>query len=544
MKNLYKFGVVAVAALSLVSCEDLDTKNHGYYVTTEQKEAALNANPGMAQAGVNGISATASQYMTVYANHFDFGYPGVMIGLDQQGMDMACTDGGYNWYMYWQAYTSPTPNGTPAGMAWYHLYTQILSANTVAASISSDTENPELMFYRAQAVGTRGFDYLQLAQLFQFNYSINPGAPCVPIVTDANAQEVEANGAPRASVQEVYDQVLADLSEAIDLLERSGVEPEDMMDVKPRRMISLATAYGLRARAHLAMHKYAEAANDAQSAIGAFHGSPYSIAEVSRPTFTNLDDHSWMWGIAIAETDRVVTSGIVNFPSMTCTFCSNGYVSVGAWKYLNNKVYNQIPSTDVRKGWFLDENCQSVNLNKAEQAYIDSYGADMTPYTQVKYAGYNNVVGQSTNASDIPLMRIEEMYYILAEGKVMSGDVAGGKEIFINFIRNYRNPSYNTTASTAEEVQEAIFQDRRVEFFCEGITWFDVMRLNKSVDRRGTNYPNSCQLYIPSYTEDTSADKTLARILIYCIPQGEVNGNPAITDADNNPSGVRPSPSI
>lgn len=221
---------------------------------------------------------------------------------------------------------------------------------------------------------------------------------------------------------------------------------------------------------------------------------------------------------------------------MTCTFSSNGYAAVGAWKWLAGDVYTSISSSDVRKGWFLDENLESVNLNAQEQNYIYEFD-NIEPYTQVKYAGYQNVVGQSTNASDIPLMRIEEMYYILAEGKAMSGDVAGGFKVFTDFVKTYRNPNVMASASTAEEVQNLVYQDRRVEFFCEGLSWFDVMRLNKGVDRtKAGNNPAAYNIKIDANDPDQNV------VLIYCIPTGEINGNPQISDADNNPSGTRPSP--
>ena len=37
----------------------------------------------------------------------------------------------------------------------------------------------------------------------------------------------------------------------------------------------------------------------------------------------------------------------------------------------------------------------------------------------MKYGPYKGVMAQSTNASDIPLMRVEEMYLILAEAQAM-----------------------------------------------------------------------------------------------------------------------------
>lgn len=537
MKKINKYIALGLGALTLASCESLDTKYQGYYVTAEQKQEVLELNPSMALAGVTGCAAAFSNYETVYAQHFDFGYPSIMIGLDLQGVDMVCDNSGYNWFSYWEAFSSPTPNGTPSSMAWYHLYDQIYACNSVAATIDEDTDDNQLMFYRAQAMAIRAFDYWVLAQTYQFNYKGNESKPCVPIVTEKNTQEAAENGNPRATVQAVYDQILSDLDGAIDFLTKTTLTPEQVIDSKPKRLVSLATAYGLRARVYLTMHEYAKAAADAQNAISAFGGQPYSIAEVSVPTFTSLDDHAWMWGVAISENDRVVTSGIVNWPSMVVTFCGNGYVSVGAWKYCNSLLYNQISRNDVRKGWFLDENLTSPNLSKQQQNYINEFGDDMFPYTNVKFNSYQGVVGQSTNANDIPLMRIEEMYYILAEAQAMSGNVQGGVETFKNFVTTYRNPSLSIqdeASLTPAQAQELIYQDRRVEFWGEGLSYFDLMRLNKGVDRRGSNYPAAFTFNIdPTYG-----------CLIYCIPQGEINGNPGISNSDNNDSVDRPSPAL
>lgn len=541
MKHLNKIMLLGLGSLAFTACEDLDTDLLDYYVTSDQKAAVLERNPEMTVAGVSGIFATASTYCTVYNNHFDFGYPGVMIGLDLQTADMACPYTGYNWFRYWSGFTSPSNSGTPAGMAWYHLYDQIFTCNATAKSMDPNSEDGTIQFSRAQAVATRAFDYFVLAQLFQFNYQLTPDAPCVPIVLDTNDAEVAQNGAPRATVKEVYDQVLKDINEAISLLEKTNVTASQMIDSKPKRMVSKATAYGLRARINLTMGKYAEAAQDAQSAISAFSGQPLSMSEAARPGFNSLDLSNWMWGIAIAETDRVVTSGIVNWPSMFCTFCSNGYVAVGAWKYCAVGLYSQIPDADVRKGWFLNEDYTSPILNEAEQNYVDGL-QELEPYTNVKFAAYQNVVGQSTNANDIMLMRIEEMYYIMYEAMARNGQGEAAKEGFTNFIHQYRNPDYIMRASSNETIAEAIYQDKRVEFWGEGIAWFDYMRLDKPVNRIGQNWNAAESFNIPSYTLDKTEKKSRAGVLIYCIPQGEINGNPMISDKDNNPACTRPQP--
>lgn len=522
---------LALGALALTSCEDLDTEYLGKYVTTEQKQSTLDQNPEMARASVMSVFSSFSQYLTVYSNHFDFGYPAIMIGLDLQGQDMIAPNSGYNWFSYWIRFSSPTPSGTPSGMAWYHLYDQIFTCNAVLGTIAEDTDDELFKFYRSQALAVRAFDYWVLAQLYQFNYFGNEEKLCVPIITEKNSEDAADNGCPRSTVDETYKQILSDINGAIEILNTSNYTPQSVIDTKPHRMVSKAVAYGLQARIYLTMHKYAEAAEAAQKAITSFSGRPYTRAEVSVPGFSSLDDPSWMWGIAIAETDRVVTSGIVNFPSMMGSFC-DGYCSVGAWKWLNMKVYNDIPATDIRKSWFLDSKLKGANLTTAQQEYLDGF-TNLEPYTQIKFAPYKGVLGTSLNANDIPLMRVEEMYYILAEGQAMSGNVAAAKTTLENFVQKYRDPRFKVADNlTPEEFQDVVYQQRRVEFFGEGLSWFDIMRLNIPIDRTSSNYPQAYTFYI----EPTS------NVRVYCIPTGEINGNAQISDADNNPSATSPMP--
>ena len=531
---------LALAAVSMTSCEDLDTEFKGRYVTTEAKEEVLKINPDMAQAGIAGMSAAVTQYNAFYSFHGDFGYPSVMLGTDLQGHDMVQVESGYNWFRYWEMFTSPTATGTPAGEAWYCMFSQIYTANAVCQTIADDTEDPDLQFYLAQAKGTRAFDYWVLAQLFQFNYKGHEDSPCVPIVTNDNAIEVEANGAPRATVAEVYDQILTDVNMAIDLLQKSGRQPSQMVSSKAKRFMSLATAYGLRARVYLTMHKYAEAAADAQAAISHFSGSPLALSVAGKPGFWSIDEANWMWGLPINSSDRVVTSGIVNWPSHMNTFAQGGYTSVGAWKQINVNLWNSIPKSDVRKGWFVDENLQSPNLDAQYQAFVDGQDTPVLPYTQVKFDGFGGTCTPTENANDIPLMRIEEMYYILAESQAMSGDVAGGVATLVDFEKNYRNPNYTCNATTAEDVQMEVYQKRRVELYGEGLSWFDIMRLDLPVDREDANWNASYSIYIPSEAQGLAAGSKKQDIRIYLLPQGEINGNKAITSKMNNEVGVAP----
>lgn len=539
MNKYIKASLVAtVAAVSFTACEDLDVENKSKYVTTEQKEATLKINPDRAEAGIAGISAAVNQYESVYGSHFDFGYAATMLGTDLQGMDMVGDgDSGYNWFTYWSAFRSPTPSGVPSSECWYIMYKQVFACNSVAATIPSDTQDASLMFYRAQALTTRAFDYWVLAQLYQFNYKGHENSPCVPLITNDNAEEAAANGAPRATVEEVYTQILNDLNEAVDLLQKSGKTPAEMIDSKPKRYASVATAYGMLARAYLTMHKYAEAADAADKAIANFSGSVLSMSNAAKPGFQSIDESDWMWGIPVNETDRIVTSGIVNWPSHMNTF-TDGYVSVGAWRYASVELYDAIPASDVRKGWFLDENGQSANLTALQQRYIDNQESPCPAYTNVKFAGYKDALGVSNPANDVPLMRIEEMYLIKAEGLAMSGQTGPGAQFLQDFVKTYRNADYVCTATTSEAIQNEVYQQRRIELWGEGLSYFDVMRFDLPINRLNQNWAPGESFVIPS----ASTGSNRADIRIYCIPQGEINGNKALSTSDNNPSGTKPSP--
>ncbi len=540
MKPYIKYIAFALGTVAATACADLDTEYEGDYISADQNAAVQDKAPEQIVAGLTSIMSNFSTYQTTYEQHFDFGYPALMIGFDLQTADFFGAQSGYNWFTYWEAFRSPTSTGVPTTMCWNTLYAQIKTANDQLKVLPEESDDTAMPFYRAQAYATRAFDYWVLAQVYQFNYKNHQNDPCVPILTDKNDTEVERNGAPRATVQAVYDQIMSDLNTAIDLLASTDVTREQVISSKPKRLVSLAVAYGLRARANLSMGKYAEAADDAAMAIKLHGEAPYSIAEVSKPGFNNLNDAPWMWGIAISENDRVVTSGIVNFPSQMCTFF-DGYVSVGAWRFAAKDLYDAVNQSDVRKGWWLDSAKKSKNISAEQAAYLKPF-AEMTetyqsssnaalfPYTNVKYGTYNNELPGILAVSDIPLMRVEEMYLIQAEGEAMSKGMNVGKETLEKFIRAYRDPKYSISPRTAEDVQDEVFLQKRIELWGEGLIFFDYMRLNKPIDRRRARAPYSFTFNIQP--EDP--------VLLYCIPNSEITANRAISDADNNPSASAP----
>ena len=201
-------------------------------------------------------------------------------------------------------------------MVWNDMYSIVYASNNVISGIDPQVEDPTEQYYLAQGLGARAFAYWVMAQLYQFNYKGNRNQPCVPLITEKNMEEAATKDV-RATSSDVYTQITTDLASAIDLLTKSKVKRTD------KRYISLAVAYGLSARVNLTMHEYGAAATAADNAIKAaategLAPSKYTEKDnqkILAPAFWSSDEQNWMWGIIVSETDRVVTSGIVNWPS-------------------------------------------------------------------------------------------------------------------------------------------------------------------------------------------------------------------------------------
>lgn len=95
-----------------------------------------------------------------------------------------------------------------------------------------------------------------------------------------------------------------------------------------------------------------------------------------------------------------------------------------------------------------------------------------------------------TNAVAIPLMRVEEMYFIKAEALAHT-NYAQGKAALENFMKTYRYADYVNPANDQQSLIEEIFKQKSIELWGEGQTFFDIKRLNISVTRAypGTNWP-------------------------------------------------------
>ena len=522
--KIYKISTMVLGGLMLASCSDIDEQIYsGGAFSKEQSQDIVNAIPTRVEATFNGMFTFMGNPAQNYGTRFssaradDFGFIMMALSQDFEGADMIGADNGYNWFSAACEYSSRTPSYANPYIRYVTPYTLIGMVKDILATIPEDTEDASLINMKAQAKTLRAYSYLSLAPYFQGSYETSKDKPCVPVLSDT----VDVTNNPRATVEQVYNVIVEDLTWAIDHLDETR---------SSKAYVNANVAYGLRARAYLAMGKGAEAAADAEKAMQGYE--PASIAEVSVPTFCDMEEHNWIWAIDITD-DQANYFGYGTAPSWLSAFCGDGYgASCGTTAMINKLLWDKIPATDVRKGWWIDENLHSPNWADltwgtakgdeiANLVLDDGSKVELPPYTNIKF-GMKSGVGSTLNNNDWPLMRVEEMILIQAEGYAISGNEAKAKEILTNFVKTYRDPSY--TIPSGRTLRDEIWFQRRVELWGEGFAVSDARRLNKPIVRfHGPNTTN----YADAFQFNIAADDGWLNMR---FPQSEKDNNSAIVD--------------
>lgn len=533
MKNNKYTSVLAIASMvALGACSDIDDiVPEGGTMLETQLKATTSIIPGRADATFSGMYTKLGDPLSFgrFASDRpdDFGFVMMAFSNDLEAADIVGQNNNYNWFSTCSELTTRNADYANPYIRYRGVYDEVARANDVIKAygeITAET-SAEIKYKVAQAYAIRAFCYLNIAPYFQFNYKTSSDKPCVPLVTETTT---DFTNNPRAAVKEIYDQIVSDLDFAIANLD--GYTRPD------KSKIDKQVAYGLRARANLDMGKYAEAASDAAAAAQGY--TPASMAEVSTPSFYNITDHNWLWGydmtMDVAKAFPYATSS-----SWIRSFSANGY-SAGSGTYfcINNLLYDKIPDSDVRKGWWVDADLNSPLLDgltwgslKGQQIATEEIADEkmiFLPYTNVKFGMYT--IGGTTNEEDWPFMRVEEMLLIQAEGLIKSGQTAAGVQVLNDFVRTYRDPQYNAEA-TGRKIEDEVWFQRRVELWGEGFSNSDTRRLGKPLVRFHGSDSNWPEAFRFNMTADDGW-----WLLRFCTD--ELNTNLAIVDNEGGASPV------
>ena len=486
--------------MAAAACSQMDElQPQGEIMLADQLQNTNAAIPSRADASFNGMFTKLGAPRSVFGGTRpdDFGFIMMAFSNDIEAADIVLANSGYNWFSACGLLSSRNADYANPYIRYAAPYNTIAAANEIIRSYPEDNADASIRYKLAQARAIRAFAYLNLVPYFQFGYAAGAqDLPCVPIVTETTTDFTDN---PRASVKDVYALIISDLTYAIDNLE--GYVRTD------KARIDRKTAYGLRARAYLNMEEWALAAADAEAAAEGY--VPASIAEVSEPSFYDIGEHNWIWGYDMT-TDVALTNPYATASAWIRSFSGDGY-SAGTQVYscINNLLYDKIPDTDVRKGWWVNADLESpllenvtwngVSGNEVAALEIENVKLPFLPYTNVKFG--MNTVGGTNNDEDWPFMRVEEMILIQAEGYVRSGQRDMGRQILEDFVRTYRDPSYSADAA-GRTLEDEIWFQRRVELWGEGFSNPDTRRLGKPLvrfhDAQTSNFPAAFRFNMPA----------------------------------------------
>ena len=526
MKLNRLFPVIA-GLLAVAACNDFtDIKPESGTMLSSQVQETNALVPTRAKASFEGMITNIGKPIKMYSTPDDWEFLMMMFCNDLEGADALIADSGYNWFSVCGEYTSRSANYRNPYIRYRTPYNMVADAKTFLSGFGDDVTDQESIYMIAQAHALRAYAYLMLVPEFQF--VTKKDAPSVPKVT---LEEVDFANNPRASVQEMYDLIIEDLTYAVEHL--------DGYSRPTKAYIDKQVALGLRARANLDMQNYQAAYDDAVAAAAGF--TPKSIGELQTAlfdgtAFEDISEHDWIWGYDM-NANLALTYRYATTSSWLRSFSGWAYApACQVYTCINKMLWEKIPDTDIRKQWWVDENLQSSlivglkwkdadgNLHDDVANYSDGGDSKLPflPYTNVKFGC--NPIGTVDNAEDMPMMRVDEMILIQAECLAKLGKSADATNVLTNYVQTYRDPSYSVSGRGLSLENEIWFQ-RRVELWGEGFGVFDIKRLNKPLVRFKDNAKSSN--IADAFRFNMAADDGW---LLMRFPQGELDTNFGIVD--------------
>lgn len=359
---------------------------------------------------------------------------------------------------------------------WSDMYETVVNSSNIinnfpnAEVLSSEQTEADNRLGEAHAL--RGLTYWNLVKMFALPYTADNGASAgIPLNNEGTDGNIITPA--RASVAEVYAQIVSDLERGIDL-----------MTLETNGRLSKEGAQAILAKVHLYQENWSEVETLATAVINSGRYSLYADGDA----WTNS------WGANFGSEDIFT---VVNTPadnigvnSIGGIMDQDGYGDVLATEDL----YNAYAETDVRRSVM-------IRGDRAD-------GERDALFPEGKYP--NGETGQDY----IKVMRLADVYLMRAEARAELGNEEGARED-LDAVASRVNPSYVASTATGADLIDAILDERRREFAFEGDRSFDLTRRQKTWTK---------------FTTFDSFEVTWNNPqLINPIPRAEIDNNPNIT---------------
>lgn len=394
--------------------------------------------------------------------HNDFGQKATDIHTDLLSADMALSKNTYSRFRL-VAQLIPTTdytNTTGNYMHWRYYYRLIRSANLVIAS-SGGNDAPITdanRFTMGQAKAMRAYAYFYLTQLYIPEYSET--SKILPIYIDSEDPENK----PQSTTKEVYDLMIADLTQSITLLNNytRNVKYEMNKDVAKALLAYVYASMGTSAN-------NLKAKALAEEVIAA--GYPLTTKAQATGGFNDFSTPSWIWGVDI---DANTGKHLHSWWGQMDIF-SYSYAAFGDTKSIDKGLFDKIPSTDVRKTQFLNSPTNGFHLAPINKFYHPARTVAGT--------------GLYTN-EDYIYLRVDEMYLLSAEMSAKENMTVDAR----NRLKNLLALRFDTATDyayidglTGQALIDEVYYQTRVELWGEGKSYL-AMKRNKATVTRGSNH--------------------------------------------------------
>ncbi len=477
--------LTVLGAMLITSCEDfLDVKPSNL----ANSETSI-TNAADAKVAINGLmrKMTSSSY---YGRDF------VIYG-DAKGGDFAIRSQGRG-LDYYYSFNHSATSGSGSGF-WTQIFNNILQANNLIVNIermeAEDKGTAVLADYKAQAMTARALMYFDLVRLYGKPYNMDKESFGVPLVLEP----LDASDQPtRASVEEVYTQILKDLADAAPLLTKN----------KLNGYLNYWANKAIEARVYLFMGNYTAALASAEEVINSGKYSLYSNAAWVGSWSTPFGSES-VFELAIFPAEADLTTGSLGYYLMRQAKVTGAMGYFMASDYWIARMSQDL--TDIR--WGIMDYDESSNTR---------FGSSLK-YTGLDLKGDK----ASISAVNVKVIRLSEMYLLAAEAALGLPTPDAAKAVtYLNAIRK-RAPALEPATDLTVSV-DMIMDEKSREFFAEGHRFFDMIRLNKTIEFNDEFISPAVIITHRAKTIDRTFNK-----VILPLSQTEMDANPAIASQQN-----------
>jgi hypothetical protein len=455
LKKILIYFSCLVMGIIPMACKKLVTVDEPINTITTTEVFSTDATATSAMAGiyskmVNGPNAgTTSSFMT-----FSAGLTTFIAGMSSD--DLYLYTGSLNGdpaYFYNTNHLTAMNAGASSGI-WTSAYGTIYGANSVIEGIRASTSaalhdnlRNELT---AEAKFVRAFSYLYLTNFFGD----------VPMVLTIDFNKTAT--LPRMPQQQVYQQIIKDLTDAQTLL------PADYAASMGERILPTKWAADLLlARVALYTNNYADAAAKATMVIN--NGFLFSLEPNLNSVFLTTSREA-IWQLKQTTTDNTI---LKNATPEGALFLPLSLATGSAPYCLTSQLLSAFEKGDQRRIAWVDSTDNSYNLPASQ-------GVTYYPY-KYKIGQGNSVAGQPP-LEYYMVLRLAEAYLIRAEAAVKGapGGIPAGMAD-LNVIRQRAGLSPLSTNLSSQQAVLAVAKERQTELFVEwGHRWFDLKKTGEA----------------------------------------------------------------